>query len=140
MSQDTCSPLHHVTECGAYSITFHWQVVDNVINVTDDVISVVKRLLLIKSRWQSCHKLKEICAWLYDLTPSLDNFRCELQNKLCCNGWGGHLTCSEGFVICFIKVPLACLGSMAAAVQPNSLGNSKNKVNKTFGTSGRPTQ
>ena len=38
---------------------------------------------------------------------------------------GGAATSSEGFVICFLKVPLACLGSMAAAVQPNSLGNFK---------------
>ena len=53
---------------------------------------------------------------------------------------GGAATCSEGFVICFLKVPLACLGNMAAAVQPNSLGNSQKKVNKTFGTSGRPTR
>ena len=29
---------------------------------------------------------------------------------------GEVATCSEGFVICFLKVPLACLGSMAAAV------------------------
>ena len=35
---------------------------------------------------------------------------------------GGAATCFEGFVICFLKVPLACLGSVAAAVQPNSLG------------------
>ena len=45
---------------------------------------------------------------------------------------GGAATCSEGFVIYFLKVPLACLGSlgsMAAAVQPNSLGNSQKKVN-----------
>ena len=43
---------------------------------------------------------------------------------------GGEATCSEGFVMCFLKVPLACLGSMAAAVQPNSLGNSqKSKQN-----------
>ena len=35
---------------------------------------------------------------------------------------GGAATCSEGFVICFLKVPLASLSSMAAAVQPNSLG------------------
>ena len=27
----------------------------------------------------------------------------------------GAATCSEGFVKCFLKVPLACLGSMAAA-------------------------
>ena len=50
---------------------------------------------------------------------------------------GGAATCSKGFVICFLKIPLACLGSMAAAVQPNSLGKT---VYKTFGTSGRPTQ
>ena len=35
---------------------------------------------------------------------------------------GGVAACSEGFVVCLLKVPLACLGSMAAAVQPNSLG------------------
>ena len=52
---------------------------------------------------------------------------------------GGAATCSEGFVICFLKVPLACLGSMSAAVQTNSLGNSQKTVYKTFGTSGRPT-
>ena len=27
---------------------------------------------------------------------------------------GGAATCFEGFVICFLKVPLACLGSMTA--------------------------
>ena len=53
---------------------------------------------------------------------------------------GGEATCSEGFVMCFLKVPLACLGSRAAAVQPSSLGNSQKNVYKTFGTSGRPTQ
>ena len=35
---------------------------------------------------------------------------------------GGAATCSEGFVICFLKVSLACLGSMAAAVQPTARG------------------
>ena len=40
---------------------------------------------------------------------------------------GGAATCSKGFVTCFLKVPLACLGSMAAAVQPNSQGNSLRK-------------
>ena len=30
---------------------------------------------------------------------------------------GGEATSSEGFVISFLKVPLACLGSMAAAAQ-----------------------
>ena len=35
----------------------------------------------------------------------------------------GAATCSKGFVTYFLKVPLACLGSKAAAaVQPNSLG------------------
>ena len=52
---------------------------------------------------------------------------------------GGAATCSEGFVICFPKVSLSCLGSMAAAVQPNGLGNSQKRVNKTLGRSGRPT-
>ena len=33
----------------------------------------------------------------------------------------GAATCSEGFVICFLKVPLTCWGSMVAAVQPNTL-------------------
>ena len=31
----------------------------------------------------------------------------------------GAAAYSEGFVKCFLKVPLACMGSMAAAVQPN---------------------
>ena len=53
---------------------------------------------------------------------------------------GGAATCSEGFVICFPKVPPAGLGSMAAAVQHKSLGNFQKKVNKTFRTSGRPTR
>ena len=53
---------------------------------------------------------------------------------------GGAATCSEGFVTCFLKVPLACLGCMAAAVQPSGLGNSRKFVYKTFRTSGRPTQ
>ena len=50
----------------------------------------------------------------------------------------GAATCSEGFVICFWKVTLACLGSLAAAVQPNGLGNSQKKGYKTVGTSFRP--
>ena len=49
---------------------------------------------------------------------------------------GGAATCLEGFVICFLRVPLACLGSMAAAVKQahgpgelseNSLQNLRNK-------------
>ena len=53
---------------------------------------------------------------------------------------GGASTCSGGFVNCFLRVPFACLGSMAAVVQPNNLGNSQKTVYKTFGKSGRPTQ
>ena len=52
----------------------------------------------------------------------------------------GASGCEKGFVKRFLKVPLACLGSMAAAVQPNGLGNSQKTVYKTFWTSGRPTQ
>ena len=44
----------------------------------------------------------------------------------------------KGFDKCFLKVLLACLGSMAAAVQLNCLGNSRNTFYKTFGTSWRP--
>ena len=46
---------------------------------------------------------------------------------------GGAATCSEGFVLRFLKVPLACLGSMAAAVQTNSLGNSRKKSKQNLG-------
>ena len=53
---------------------------------------------------------------------------------------GGAATCSEGFLICFLRVPPACFGNMAAAVQPNDLGNFQKTVNKTFVTSGCPTQ
>ena len=44
---------------------------------------------------------------------------------------GGAATCSKGFVVCFLKVPLSCWGSMAAAVQPNSLENSQKTFYKT---------
>ena len=43
---------------------------------------------------------------------------------------GGVATCSEGFVTCFLKVILACLISMAAAVQPNSLGTIRKQFSK----------
>ena len=39
----------------------------------------------------------------------------------------GAETCAKGFVICFLQVPLASLGSMAAAVKPKGLGNSHKK-------------
>ena len=44
---------------------------------------------------------------------------------------GGAATCSEGCVVNFLKVPLACWGSSVAAVQPNSLGNSQKTSYKT---------
>ena len=40
----------------------------------------------------------------------------------------GAATCSEGFVICFLKVHLACLCSMTAAVQPNCLWNPSENI------------
>ena len=43
---------------------------------------------------------------------------------------GGAATCSKGFVICFLKVPLACLGSMSVTVQPNSLGTLRKHFTK----------
>ena len=43
---------------------------------------------------------------------------------------GGAATCSKGFVICFLNVPLTCLGSMAIAVQPNSLGTHRKHFTK----------
>ena len=42
----------------------------------------------------------------------------------------GAATCSEGFLICFLKLSLAGLGSMADAVQPNSLGTLRKHVTK----------
>ena len=38
---------------------------------------------------------------------------------------------------CFLKVTLPCMGSTAAAVQPNGLWNSQKTFYKTFGTSCR---
>ena len=53
------------------------------------------------------------------------------MTKQCANDiLGGAATCSEGFEICFLKVPLACLGSMAAAVQPSSLGTLRKHFTK----------
>ena len=48
-----------------------------------------------------------------------------------CSIPGGAATCSEGFVVSFLKVPLACWGSSVAAVQPNNLGNSQKTYFKT---------
>ena len=54
-----------------------------------------------------------------------------LNYELRCDVPGGAAICSEGFVVNVLKVPLACWGSMSAAVQPNSLGNSKKTFYKT---------
>ena len=45
--------------------------------------------------------------------------------------------CEKGFVKCFLKVPLASLGSMAVVVQPNGLWNSQKTFYKTCFTSCR---
>ena len=70
------------------------------------------------------------------MTTSLGFEDCRIATHLV----GGAATCSEGFVISFLKVSLACLGCMTAAVQPSGLGNSQKFVYKTFRTSGRPTR
>ena len=53
-----------------------------------------------------------------------------MRHVLFCTGWGGHLF--RRFCNIFLRVPLVCLGSMAAALQPgelsgNSLLNLRNK-------------
>ena len=58
--------------------------------------------------------------------------------------WGEECTqsgaagCEKSFVKCLLKAPLACLGSMAVAVQPNCLSNSKITFYKTFFTTSCP--
>ena len=44
----------------------------------------------------------------------------------------------KGFVTCFLEIPLAFLGSMAAAVQPICLWNSQKTCYKTLSTTCRP--
>ena len=62
-----------------------------------------------------------------------------LQGRCSSNIHSGAATCSGGFVKCFLSVPLACSGSMAAAVQAAQRpGNSQKTCFKTFGTSCRP--
>ena len=43
---------------------------------------------------------------------------------------GGAATCSKGFVTCFVKVPLACLGSLGATVQPTAWGTLRKQFKK----------
>ena len=49
-----------------------------------------------------------------------------------CSGYAGSSRHGKGFVKCFLKVPPACLGSTATAVQPNGLGNSRKTFYKSF--------
>ena len=42
----------------------------------------------------------------------------------------GAAGCVKCFVTCFLEVPLACLGSMVDAIQPNGLWNSQKHVTK----------
>ena len=49
----------------------------------------------------------------------------------------GAAGCVKGFATCFLDVPPACLGSMAAAVQPSCLWNSPKTCYKTFYTVSR---
>ena len=50
----------------------------------------------------------------------------------------GAATCKKGVLLCFLKITLACLGCMAAAVQPKRLGNSQKTFYKRSSTSCRP--
>ena len=54
-----------------------------------------------------------------------------LQLKYVHTGVSG---CEQGFITCFLEVPLASLSSMAAAVQPHCLWNSQKTCYKTFST------
>ena len=50
----------------------------------------------------------------------------------------GAAGCVKGFLTCFLEVPLAGLGCMAAAVQPSCLWNSQKACYKTFSATCRP--
>ena len=64
--------------------------------------------------------------------PLFHNYHLRLTriDFLACDILVGAATCSEGFVICFLKVSLACLGSMAAAVQPKAWGTLRKQFTK----------
>ena len=44
----------------------------------------------------------------------------------------GAATCRKGFVICFLKVSLVCVGSIVAAVQPTACGTLRKHFTKLF--------
>ena len=50
----------------------------------------------------------------------------------------GAADCERGIEKCFLKVALTCLGTMAAAIQPNSLWNYQKTFDKTFFTTCLP--
>ena len=50
----------------------------------------------------------------------------------------GAAGCVKSFVACFLEVRLACLGSMAASVQPSCLWNSQKTCYETFSSTCRP--
>ena len=53
---------------------------------------------------------------------------------------GEAATCSEGFVICFLKSSPCLLGQRGSCRTGQQPGELSEKVNKTFETSGRPTR
>ena len=64
---------------------------------------------------------------MYETRDSVTGFTDYLQS--------GAATCSEGFVICFLKVPLACLAAWQLQYSPTSWGTLAETCYKTFGTS-----
>ena len=71
------------------------------------------------------------CYWITVWSFRLYTTFCWHQIESCIFVRSGAATCFEDFVICFLKDPLACFGSIAAsvqAVQPNGLGS----YQKTF--------
>ena len=50
----------------------------------------------------------------------------------------GEAICQKGFVMCFRRVPFACMGSVAAAVQHIGLCKAEETFYKTLGISCRP--
>ena len=58
--------------------------------------------------------------------------------RKCSLSLSGAAGCVKGLVECFLEVLLSCLGSMAAAVQPNCLWNSQKTCYKTFSPICRP--
>ena len=71
-------------------------------------------------------------AW--HISVAINIMKMKLNKPFALKAWStvqsGAAGCEKGFVTCFLTVPLACLGCMAAAVQPNCLWTSQ----KTFYT------